>query len=832
MTAERAGLPTAQVTATRSAAKLPFGAVAPLLPEQPGPPGTVDDRTDLLRRTVAGLAERVADERPLLLFVDDAHLLDDASATLVHQAASTGAALVLATIRTGEPAPDTVVALWKDGLATRIELEGLGAEAIEELLTTVLGGPVDPAAAAQFLDRCQGNALFLRELVAGALRDGTLHEESGLWRLARDLSPSPRLVEIVEAHLGWLDQRERDLLELVSYGEPLGQAELEQLADPELAEDLERRALLTSEVDGRRLEVRLAHPLYGDVIRARTPALRARTIARELADATDRADRLRDDDRLRVAEWRLQAGGGPPDTMLDGARIARWRYDFHLAERLARAAVDAGAGFEAELLAAQLASLQGRREEAERELASLAATVERTGDEAQRAQVALARFDNSGTWWGTDLFGVLDEAGDGIRDPEWRDRLEARRVGVIHNRRGPRAGAAVARPLLERASGEALVIACLVGAGALLRLGRIDEAIETSERGLAAQQEHPDPLAWYPWWHTATRGEALLQAGQYAEACELIAVQHQRALDERSAEAQAMFAQLEAMAVGERGRVRTAATRARESLVIHRGLDRPLLIRRDLIYGALALALGGDAEGAAALLEELDALDLPPLLSTEVDRLEARAWTAAARGDLVEARTVLARAADLGADVGDRVGEASALHGLARLGCAREVADRLAAVADGIDGDLAPARAAHARALAADDPRALEAASERFEAIGADLLAAEAAADAAGAHHRAGDAREAAAAERRAALLAERAEDPATPSLDTIEDRARLTPAERETAELAAGGRSNREVAEQLFLSPRTVENRLQRVYEKLGISGRGELSAALDIKD
>jgi DNA-binding CsgD family transcriptional regulator len=85
-----------------------------------------------------------------------------------------------------------------------------------------------------------------------------------------------------------------------------------------------------------------------------------------------------------------------------------------------------------------------------------------------------------------------------------------------------------------------------------------------------------------------------------------------------------------------------------------------------------------------------------------------------------------------------------------------------------------------------------------------------------------------AAAERRAGKLAERCEGPATPALQAVRARARLTPSERETAVLAAGGRTNREIAELLFLSPRTVENRLQRVYEKLGISGRTELDEAL----
>jgi len=55
-----------------------------------------------------------------------------------------------------------------------------------------------------------------------------------------------------------------------------------------------------------------------------------------------------------------------------------------------------------------------------------------------------------------------------------------------------------------------------------------------------------------------------------------------------------------------------------------------------------------------------------------------------------------------------------------------------------------------------------------------------------------------------------------------------LTRREREVADLAATGRSSRQIADELFLSPRTVDNHLQRVYDKLGISGRAELADAL----
>jgi DNA-binding CsgD family transcriptional regulator len=136
----------------------------------------------------------------------------------------------------------------------------------------------------------------------------------------------------------------------------------------------------------------------------------------------------------------------------------------------------------------------------------------------------------------------------------------------------------------------------------------------------------------------------------------------------------------------------------------------------------------------------------------------------------------------------------------------------------------------HALALADRDPEALEAVSETFDRLGADLLAAEATADAAVAWRRRGDQRAGIAAERRAGWLASRCEGADTPALRGGEARARLTAAEWEAAQLAASGRSNKQIAEDLTVSVRTIENRLQHVYGKLGISSRAELAGALDM--
>lgn len=821
-------LATARIRGTLSGAGIPLGAFAPLLPSRgSGEGGMVDDRADLLRRCADHLRRRW-EGRQFILLVDDAHLLDDASATLVHQLADSGAALVLCTVRTEEVAPDPITALWKDGLAERVDLPGLDVDSVSEVLSAALEGHVDDAATSALARRARGNILFLRELVIGAVEEGALVSQDGLWRLAGELHPTARLVELIEARLSGLSDAERAVMELVSFGEPLGYDELADLGDASIAEALERKGLLRSWISQQELLVVLGHPLYGEVLRARTPAIRMREIVRSLAEAVEAHGIDSTDDLIRVASWRLICGGAEKDLMLEAAVAARWRFDFSLAERLAVVAASAGAGFKAELLLAQLAALQGRSGEAAIKLAALA---DHAADQEQVALVALTRLDNRVIYAGTIDEGlqIAEEAEAVLEGSPWADEVAARRAALLLARHGFRAAAEVATPLLARASGRPLVWACMPGAYSLARLGRVDEAINAARLGRQAQLELRTPMDWYPWMHRFYEAEALAHGGRFPEAETVATDQYQSALRDGSIEAQAMFSWQISKWVADRGNVDAAVRRSQAAIAMYTELGRPQFVDFCLIYKAMALAVGQRHAEALAALRQREQLGLVHNHFMGVDLNLAQAWVEIAGGNPRQATALLVEGADEGERIGDLMGAATCLHTAARVGHAKDVVSRLEGLAADLEGDLVRGRVMHAKALAAGRPDELETVAEGFESMGALLLAAEAASDSAVSWRRCGELRRSAVLERRAAWLASRCQGAATPGLQLAETRARLTSAEWETVQLAAAGRSNKDIAKELVISVRTVENRLQHAYGKLGVSRRSELADALE---
>ena len=174
------------------------------------------------------------------------------------------------------------------------------------------------------------------------------------------------------------------------------------------------------------------------------------------------------------------------------------------------------------------------------------------------------------------------------------------------------------------------------------------------------------------------------------------------------------------------------------------------------------------------------------------------------------------------------VAEARLLHDSARLGTPELPAIRLAELAATLDNKLIGSFAGHAAALVRRSAPELESAAGAFEAIGAWLLAAEASTAAAALYRAAGLTRRASAMTMRAGELTAMCGEVRTPGLAGGPEAERLTRREREVAGLAAAGASSKEVAARLHISARTVENHLQSIYAKLGVTSREKLAEAI----
>jgi hypothetical protein len=215
---------------------------------------------------------------------------------------------VLLTLRSGEAAPDAVTALHRDDLLTRLELQPIARAEFGELIEGVLGGAVEQVSLDRMWAVTEGNVLFAREVVGDALDAGTLERHHGIWRWSGGLGVAPRLRETVAGRLGALEPAQRHFLELLAVGEPLLLARAVVLAPDVSLPDLERRGLVTTEPADHGAVVRLAHPLFGEALRAAMPGSLRRELSRDLARALSSAGGERPGEAIKLALLREAAG--------------------------------------------------------------------------------------------------------------------------------------------------------------------------------------------------------------------------------------------------------------------------------------------------------------------------------------------------------------------------------------------------------------------------------------------------------------------------------------------------------------------------------------------
>lgn len=282
-----------------------------------------------------------------LLLVDDAHLLDDTSAALVHQLAVQGRTRLLVLVTDGAPAPGAVSRLWTGELLPRLTLEPLPHEETVQLLTAGAGGPLEPLTANRLLRLCRGDLRLLRDLLDALRERGLLTRgaDTDEWTWRGRVPVTAALRERTAAVLTRPCPDEREALDRLAFAEPL----------PLSADTLDLRTLERLEADGLldvaadETTVRLAHPLHGTVLRAAAGRLRARRLTgrrrsvapaldAEAAELTRRIERA--DVRTAptpVGEWLVAEGEPvPPWYAAVRARFSRLRGELREAAAWAR----------------------------------------------------------------------------------------------------------------------------------------------------------------------------------------------------------------------------------------------------------------------------------------------------------------------------------------------------------------------------------------------------------------------------------------------------------------------------------------------------------------
>jgi DNA-binding CsgD family transcriptional regulator/tetratricopeptide (TPR) repeat protein len=814
--AESQGYEGRWVVGTSSARPIPLGAFTAWAPSG------VTDTVQLLRGVIESLTAAAADTK-VVLAVDDVQLLDDLSTFVVHQIVQRGAAKVILTVRDGEPIPAAVQEIWTSGHIDRLDLKELSLDETATLLSAALEGPVDSDAAQRLWKLTRGNVLYLRNIVEQEVADGRIVQERGYWRWIGNPILPPGLVELIESRIGGVTAPVSDVIDVLAVGEPIELATLRRITDAAAVEEAETRGLITLEPGGGGIEVRVAHPLYGEIRRRRAPQSRLRRlrglVATELAASTDR-----DDIRAVVHRATLSVESDltpDADLLVTAAYGAVWLGDLPLADRLAEAASHAGAGPEPSLVRAHALSWLGRGEAAEAVFTGI-----QTSQLTDQDRARLAFLRSSNLLWALgdpDRAKELIDEASLITPPQARTYIDAFLTVYWFAMDNPEASVQFSKSL-------ELYDIPVVGAEMAWALAQISgDAGRTSEALAAAEAGHAVATRTLDAPHMRfniadAEVGALLLSGRVAGALEVAERTRQQAANLPGA-AQLLGAAVAGRAAVGAGDLSNACwglDYAAEGLSASHAGGWGYRYR---ISHATALAIRGSTREAAAALAALD--EVPRRFrSLDYEQSLARAWVAAGQGAVSEAISILLAAAERARGTGRFAAEVLCLQTATQFGD-RTSAPRLKELASVVEGPRAGLAVRFATALRDGDATELAAVSEEFERMGDVIAAIDAAAQAALVYRHQDLRGSALGSATRASALAEQC-GASTPALRQASEPLPLTDRETEIVMLIGEGLSNREIAERLTLSLRTVESHVYRAMTKTGTASREELAALL----
>ena len=848
--------------------------LALLLPEL-GEPAAGGDRATLFEAVRAALAA-VAAAGPAALFLDDLHWADDATLELLPALAPSleeEPLLLLGAYRSdevprGHPIRRLRGELRRAGRLREVVVEPLDAAATADLLERVLGEAAAPSLRRAAYDRTGGVPFFVEELGSALAASGRV-------------TAGPSGLELPEGEDLPLPENVRDAVLLRAAGLPddaraavMAAAVAGQAFDPdlvtavaglrELPHELVRRAIVTETEPGR---MAFRHALVRDAFYGEIPWSRRQALHREVARRLEAAGvppaavaeqwaRGRRPERARRSLLAAAEAFGAVHAYRDAVRATRQALELwpegqdedarlqaldrlgqctELAGDLGGATVawrevadarrsrgdPAGLAEVDRRLAAAL-ELQGRWQEAlatREQAAGAFAAAGRPADAAAERLAAAAHLRSAASF--RAALSLLDTAGQEARQAGRAD-LQARILGLGGNVRARRGEGPPAVELVR--SGLAMALEHGLGGPAAEIYQRLADSLEHTG-------DYPGARRTYDAAFGFCAANGLGSAAQLCHAC-LTAVLRQSGDWDRAAAlcrqviaAPDATAHARAVALGTLGTVlglRGQCRRARPPLLESATLARRIELLAMELLSAWGLAVVDQVEGAGGAAVAGCRSILRRWEQTEERHyvIPALRWATscfAEAGDGDGARSCAAALARIAADAGQEEASSALSHALGETalldGDAEQAAGQFAralALLQGVDSPFERAesqrRAAAALVAAGRREQAVEqlvAAHRTARRLGARPLLQRLAADLAALGER---------ADRR---RGRRAAAPPAPG--------GLTRREVEVVRLVASGRTNREIARELFLSPRTVEMHVGSILLKLGCRSRAD---------
>lgn len=836
-------MPVHRIHASSALTGIPFGALAPLLPVLSA--SDTDSPLAVMRALLDRLRPATETDTPTppLVVVDDAHALDEASADLLSQLVAAGTVRMLILTRSITDIPAGIPAQVWSGVLARHHLLPLTDSQVHDLCGQVLGGPVLSTTSAELARMSGGNPMYVLALIAETRRTGNLVPRRGVWLLGENVRPPQgRLGDLLKAQLSGLSHDEREAMEIIALAEPVPIGVAFRLGLHRSVDALTAARLVSVEEDGQRL-LRPRHPLYGELVRHMVPAARsARLRQRVLAVLPQNPDSM--DGLLRSVAWSLDCGAPVPNhQLLQAAYMANNFFDSDFALRAAHEIQDPDLLPAARIQTAR-AHYQRGNFTAAQEL--VAGTVEAARD------LTTAKL---GTLLDVQLRQHSDRAGSGLRKARqtWEDaigRIEAAaaaagrndaelQADIASSRRGARllealiavaegtyrSTAAELTSLLANARAEGDAEATMMALTLLGDIhtcsGRSETAANLTREALAIIIRNDHRFLTYYQFVLHRHLSALLWAGYWEEARDTM--QKDFAASSRSTgriggTVDLCFAVMELR----RGRLKDALpklTAAVEGLRTH---DPEGMLPLALSISAQLSARQGDLAQADEILADCDSLEPRGPVNAQ---MMARGNRLAAEYARTQEPKALTDLRDL-ADQAEELGLAAAEFELRALGMGLgdpTVMSRLLKLSEEVQGPRARAANVLARAVLDQDvPALLHLAVEPMDADSTALgpLALQEALRLAKA---VGDRTQV----QRVQRVIGKTSEAAASSRSTARTPS-LTRREKDVATLVIQGHRNAEVAERLYLSVRTVEGHIYRIFEKLGISKRDELTAEL----